>query len=135
MPTPKPVRPAFQAVELDPIELIDLKLEAKAAEKGIPTLVAPRAEPIVADDQSAPPVEELTPPARKPAKQSLKQATPRSRMKAFRVDVPDYTWIAMKKRAAEQMVSLKHIVMTALRAQGFPIDDADMAEEGRGRRE
>ena len=132
MPTPKPARPAFQSVELDPI---DLKLEAKAAEKGIPTLVAPRAEPTVADNQSAPPVEESSPPSRKPAKQNLKQATPRAHMKAFRVDVPDYTWIAMKKRAAEQMVSLKHIVMTALRAQGFPIDDADMAEEGRGKRE
>ena len=32
----KQVKPAFQSVELDPM---DLRLEAKAVEKGIPTLV------------------------------------------------------------------------------------------------
>jgi len=34
----KAARPPFQSVELDPI---DVRLEARAAQKGIPTLVAP----------------------------------------------------------------------------------------------
>ena len=135
MSTPKPARPAFQSVELDPAKSIDLRLEAKAFEKGIPTLVAPKAEPTVADEQAASPAETEPPAPRKPARPNQKQVTPRSRMKGFRVDVPDYAWIAMKKRAAEQMVSLKHLVLTALRAQGIPINDADMGEEGRGKRE
>ena len=115
MSTPKPARPAFQSVELDPI---DLRLEAKAIEKGIPTLVAPRAEPTVADEQPASPAETEPPAPRKPARPNQKQVTPRSRMKGFRVDVPDYAWIAMKKRAAEQMVSLKHIVIDRLASPG-----------------
>ena len=41
MSTQKTTRPTFQSVELDPM---DARLEARAAEKGIPTLVTPKAE-------------------------------------------------------------------------------------------
>ena len=43
----KMTRPAFQSVELDPI---DLRLGAKAIEKGIPTLVTAKAETKEAED-------------------------------------------------------------------------------------
>lgn len=131
MSTPKIVRPPFQAVELDPI---DARLEAKAIERGIPTLVAPKLDSALADEE-APLPEPITPASRKPARQSQKQATPRSRMKGFRIELPDYTWIALKKQAAEEMVSLRYLIMTALRAQGIPINDADMGEDGRRNRE
>ena len=70
---------------------------------------------------------------RKTTPSAPKQATPRSRMKGLKIELPDYVWVALKKRAAEDMVSLKHIIMgkTALRDKGIPINDADMFEDGR----
>ena len=52
-------------------------------------------------------------------------------MKGLKVELPDYVWVALKKRAAEEMVSLRHVIMTALREKGIPINDADMIEDGR----
>jgi hypothetical protein len=116
----KPPRPAFQALEL---EGIDTRLEAKAAEKGIPTLLAPKLEAGHSEVQASKPPE---------AQNALPdQPTPRARMKGLKVELPDYVWVAIKKRAAEEMVSLRHVVMTALRAQGIVIADADMIEDGR----
>ncbi len=126
MATPRP-RPVFQSVEVDPI---DARLEAKAAEKGIPTLVCPKAEepPPV---ESAPTVEETPVALIKTTRSAARQATPRSRMKGLKIELPDYVWVALKKRAAEEMVSLKHVIMKALREKGIPINDADMIEDGR----
>jgi len=128
MATQKTMRPAFQSVELDPI---DARLEAKAAEKGIPTLVTPKAEPPVAEELPMP-IEPVAQLARKPNRAAAQaQSTPRSRMKGLKIELPDYAWIALKKRAAEDMVSLRHIIMKALREQGIAINEADMVEDGR----
>jgi hypothetical protein len=120
----KASRPSFQSVELDPI---DARLEAKAVEKGIPTLVTHKADASPAEEPSAP----VASAPRKPARALSKQATPRSRMKGLKIELPDYVWVALKKRAAEDMVSLRHVIMTALRDKGIPINDADMIEDGR----
>ena len=125
MATPRP-RPAFQSVELDPI---DARLEAKAAEKGIPTLVNPKAEEHPSVSWRSRRGYPLIP--RKTTPSAPKQATPRSRMKGLKIELPDLRRAALKKRAAEDMVSLKHIIMTALRDKGIPINDADMFEDGR----
>ncbi len=128
MSTQKTTRPAFQSLELDPI---DARLEAKAAEKGIPTLVTPKAELPIAEERPMPvePVAQVLRNASRVAPQP--QSTPRSRMKALKFELPDYVWIALKKRAAEDMVSLRHLIMKALRAQGVAINEADMIEDGR----
>ena len=52
-------------------------------------------------------------------------------MKTLNIEVPDYTWIAIKMRAAQDMVSVRHVIMLALRADGIEIKDADMIEDGR----
>lgn len=67
----------------------------------------------------------------KTTRSAARQATPRSRMKGLKIELPDYVWVALKKRAAEEMVSLKHVIMKALREKGIPINDADMIEDGR----
>lgn len=108
-------RPAFQSVELDPI---DARLEAKAAEKGIPTLVSP---PAVA----------TAPQRRRSEPGAAVRSTPRARMKTLNIEVPDYAWIALKTRAAQEMVSVRHIIMSALRLNGIDIKEADMIEDGR----
>ena len=52
-------------------------------------------------------------------------------MKPLNVEVPDYAWVAIKTRAAQEMVSLRHVILSALRANGIEIRDADMVEDGR----
>ncbi len=115
MQTQKTARPAFQSVELDPI---DARLEARAAEKGIPTLVAPGSA--TGDGQT-----------RQGRAAAASGGTPRARMKTLNVEVPDYAWIAIKTQAAQKMVSVRHIIMSALRASGIEIMEADMVEDGR----
>ena len=122
------LRPAFQSVELE--DPIDARLEAKALEKGIPTLVSPRAEPAPPPQTMAPVQPRPEAPPRAPHSVHP-EATPRSRMKPLKVDLPDYAWIALKKQVAEDMVSLRHFIMIALRDKGIPINDADMIEDGR----
>jgi hypothetical protein len=128
MSAQKNMRPVFQSLELDPI---DARLEAKAAEKGIPTLVTPKAESLIAEEATMP-VEPTVSAARKLGRAAAQtQSTPRSRMKGLKIELPDYVWIALKKQAAEDMVSLRHLIMKALRAQGVAINDGDMVEDGR----
>ena len=120
-------RPAFQSVELDPI---DLRLEAKAVEMGIPTLVSHKAE--MSDAELAAPTPPPKPALRKPSRAGAStQSTPRARMKTLNIEVPDYAWIAIKMRAAQEMVSVRHIMMSALKADGIEIKGVDMIEDGR----
>ena len=126
----KNVRPAFQSIEHDPLDAL---LEAKAAEKGIPTLVATSApKAMLASDPRPPDLETpKTPVQQRTHAEPFEKATPRKRMKGLKVELPDYAWIEMKKRSAEDMVSLRFFIMDALRAKGIHIDDADMVEDGR----
>lgn len=120
-------RPAFQSVELDPI---DARLEAKAAEKGIPTLVNPRNEPVAALE--TPPTTPGAPIQRKAKRAgATEESTPRERMMSLNIEVPDYVWIALKTRAAQDMSSVRHFTLKAYRAQGIEIKNADMVEDGR----
>ena len=122
----KPNKPAFQSVELDPI---DARLEAKAAEKGIPTLVNPQYEPAAVPTPISAP---RTSTIRKVKRAGdAEEATPRNRMMPLNIEVPDYVWIALKTRAAQDMASLRHFTLKAFRAQGIEIRDADMVEDGR----
>lgn len=124
----KQVKPAFQSVELDPM---DLRLEAKAVEKGIPTLVTTKPatdDPEIVARNSA----TFNAAPRKAGRAgATAKGTPRARMKTLNVEVPDYAWIEIKMRAARQMVSVRHILMSALKADGIDIKDADMIEDGR----
>jgi hypothetical protein len=127
MSVSKAIKPAFQSVEID---LIDQRLDAQAAEKGIPTLVVPKlAPPEIADDTGTPRPSKAAPKASRAV--AAVQSTPRVRMKTLNIEVPDYAWIAIKMRAAQEMVSVRHVIMLALRADGIEIKDADMIEDGR----
>src|SRR5579884_2948136 len=116
MPTPKISRPPFQPIEIDlDNDPIDARLDAKAVEKGIPTLVLPKLDTLPAIEPAATTEQ---PMARQQGRAVPKEATPRSRMRGLKIELPDYVWVAAKKRAAEEMVSLRHLIMTALRAKG-----------------
>jgi hypothetical protein len=113
-------RPHFQNIEIseqprkpasqDPSDrLLDRRLDQKAIEKGIPSLVMPAAEK--AEPAVAPP--------------------PRAPVKTLNIELPDYLWIELKKSAASQMISLRHLIMTMMRDNGYEIDERDMIEDGR----
>jgi len=118
-------RPDFQSVEIDEI---DSRLEQKALEKGIPTLVTPKAGEGQAFNQ---PVDESRDQRQKPRKPSRAQATPRARMRSLNIELPDYAWVELKTKAARQMVSVRHLIMSALIETGIEIKDEDMIEDGR----
>ena len=124
----KPMKPAFQSVELDPI---DLRLEAKAVEKGIPTLVTTKPAVSEPENGAARAAMRSEAPRKAGRAGAVTQGTPRARMKTLNIEVPDYAWIAIKMRAAQQMVSVRHIIMSALKADGIDIKAVDMIEDGR----
>lgn len=57
--------------------------------------------------------------------------TPRSRMKSLNVELPDYVWVELKSRAAREMVSVRHVIMTLLDEAGIEIAAVDLVEDGR----
>lgn len=117
--------PDFQSVEIDEI---DIRLEKKALEKGIPTLVTPKAKEEQSLEQRA---DENRDQKEKSRKSSTAKATPRSRMKSLNIELPDYAWIELKTKAARQMVSVRHLIMSALIDTGIEIKDGDIIEDGR----
>jgi hypothetical protein len=138
MSSVKAVRPTFLSIEAD--DPIDARLEARAAEKGIPTLsktVAPTAAPLPerGSPEPATVVDQMQAPFRSVqgsvAIQKRSLAIQQRRMRPLKILLPDYAWVALKKRSAEKMVTMRHFVTEALRAQGIHIDEADMNEDGR----
>ena len=107
---------------------IDDEIERLAANKGVATMVKPEpAAPQAAarEGQGAPAAVRAEQPAARPG------ATPREKMKAINLELPDYVWTDLKIRAAHAQTSVRHIIMKALRANGITIAEADMVEDGR----
>lgn len=146
-------KPGFPPLQL---EEFDARLDAEAARRGIPTLTTPgrpanvRQTAVETEETiKAPMVDEAakveTPAAKdaRPAKRRAprskaapkapedNQPTPRSRMKSLNVELPDYVWIELKSRAAREMVSVRHIIMSLLKDAGIDIATADLIEDGR----
>ncbi len=143
----------FPPLDLDDV---DARLEARAAERGIPTLtatppgtvtVAPAragGEEVVvvtAVEAQATVARNPKPPRRQVPKTVTTRAepvapegtepTPRARMKPLNVELPDYVWVELKSRAARQMVSVRHIILTLLDEAGIAVAAVDLIEDGR----
>lgn len=94
-------------------------LKPRAGQGTAPSRTAPQALPATpADDESRPVA-------------AADHATPRSRMKTINLELPDYVWTDLKIRSAHQQVSVRHLIMHALKGQGIAIREADMIEDGR----
>ncbi len=108
---------------LDP-DIDDARLEQLAETKGVAKLVKPIANRA---GEAAPKRQAAT------ADKVVRSvgATPRARMKTINLELPDYVWTDLKIRAAKEQVSLRHIVMTALRTAGVEINESDMIQDGR----
>jgi len=53
---------------------------------------------------------------------------------SLRVEIPKYVDRALAKAAAEREVTKQFLVLEALRAQGYPVEEQDMIEDKRKRR-
>lgn len=104
----------------------DEKIERLAQEKGVASLVRPNPTKQRAGEGGS-----ATPATTNEPATGQTIATPRSDMKAVNLELPTYAWTELKIRAAQRQTSVRHLVMTALRADGITINDADMVEDGR----
>ena len=132
----------FLAIEIDPI---DLKLEATARRKRIPTLspdLGDRASGAATGNRAAkseklggaqfelepvPKASELIPapePARRP-----KHKTARKR--PLSLEVPDYLARELKVKAATEAVTVRYLILSALASAGYHVDDDELEEDGR----
>lgn len=105
---------------------MDASLEDLARNKGVATMV--KAAPQAAEE-----IQPRIVAAPEPVDPDL-IPTPRSRMKNLNMEIPDYVWTELKVRAAHRGTTIKHVIMTSLRAEGFEIRQADMIEDGRQNR-
>lgn len=115
----KPERKAFQPLSTDDL---DTKIETLAREKGVGAMVKP------AKSEQGPSAPHPLPTDDLPQASASPLRGPR---KALSLDVPDYVWTELKIRAAHRQTSVRHIVLTALRAEGFHVAESDMIEDGR----
>ncbi len=128
-----------ERIPFQPIGDIDDRLEQLAREKGVSTMVKPDK-----GEQGAKPAEENTLSVAPTKSEAVKrtatpatidrpdtEATPRSLMKSVNMELPLYVWTDLKIRAAHKQTSVRHIIMTALKADGIHISDVDMVEDGR----
>ena len=104
----------FQPVEID---LLDQKLAETATRKRIPTLNIASEDVAAVEHQS-----ELADP------QPDNQPAPR---KPISVEVPDYLATALKVAAAQQSVTVRHLILNALVDAGFDVRAIDREEDGR----
>ncbi len=126
----------FKAIEIDPI---DLKLEATAKRKRIPTLrLQPETEqapeskseklgglekPEASTNATAGQTSDPE-PARRPKPQS-------ARKRPLSLEVPDYLARELKIKAATDAVTVRYLVLSALSAAGYRVDDDELEEDGR----
>ncbi|MEO0729178.1 MAG: hypothetical protein AAFY64_02210 [Pseudomonadota bacterium] len=125
----------FAAIEIDPI---DLKLQATAKRKRIPTLT------MDATEQAPELKSEKLGGARNPqmAAQSAPSGTPEpepahhpkpetARRRPLSIEVPDYLARELKVKAATEAVTVRFLVLKALSEAGYRVDDDELEEDGR----
>lgn len=113
----KEQRKPFMALDAD---IDDSRLERLAEEKGVATMVKSAAG--AGEGAKAQPVAPVDPDS---------IPTPRSQMKNFSIEIPEYVWRELKLRSVHRGITIKHVIMTALRSDGIEIRNADMIEDGR----
>jgi hypothetical protein len=109
-------RAPFQPLDPD----LDDKLENLARDKGVGALVKPT------QGERGPRLQE--PPRQSEKPKAAATPAPLTPMKTLNVELPDYVWTDLKIRAAQQKTSLRHVIMTALRKDGFAIKESDMID-------
>jgi len=112
--TEKPL-PSFRHIAA-PLDVDDAALDRLNTTLGVPTLT----KPVANKRPSAEP--------RAPA-QDL-----RASLEKLTVEIPAYVMDAVKRTAFERRTTVRHVILTALKAEGFEVADGDLVPDGRRRR-
>lgn len=98
-----------------PLDVDDAALDRVNQQLGVPTLTRPATamEPLPSVPAPAP---------AQPMRAPLEKLT---------IELPDYLADALRQDAAARRTTARHIVMLALRNNGYRVDDADLVPDGR----
>ncbi len=111
--------PSFRSIGA-PLDVDDAALDRINTQLGVPTLTKPIANAKTQSKASAP-----APTAENVARAPLEKLT---------IEVPAYLADAMKRTALDRRMSVRHVVMLALKKSGFEIETADLVADGRRRK-
>lgn len=107
-------KPQFRPIA--PLDVDDAALEAVNERLGVPKMVRAQARPSPQEASVVARGVQIKPPEDK-----------------LSVLVPAYLMDAVRQEAARKKVTVRHVVMAALKAQGFSIRDEDLVGDGRRR--
>ncbi|WP_423415889.1 hypothetical protein RLW55_06090 [Hyphomicrobium sp. B1] len=127
-------KPTFKPIDLKKMQSV---VDEFSAEKNVPALSFPAVAPVAAvpvpaparaEEGSAPPAEASEP---KPVVKRVRKSSQPAPVRRLAVELPDYLFTAISKKAAEEGTTKRYIVLEALRAHGFVVNDIDFSEDGR----
>lgn len=97
-----------------PLDVDDAALDRVNSRLGVPTLTKPAANS-VATKQVEPDV----------------HAVERVALEKLTIELPSYLADALRRAAVERRTTARHLVMLALRKDGFQVEDSDLVPDGR----
>lgn len=117
--------PSFRSIAA-PLDVDDAALDDINARLGVPTLTKPQSGEVPSrklyrfkvDKEEA----EAAAPGMAPARAPLEKLT---------IEVPAYLSDALKRSALETRTTVRHVVMSALKAAGFEVAADDLVPDGR----
>jgi hypothetical protein len=98
-----------------PLDVDDAALDRVNSQLGVPILTKPAANAVAAP-RVVPDV------AAQPERAALEKLT---------IELPRYLADALRRAAVEQRTTARHLVMLALRKDGFEVQEADLVPDGR----
>lgn len=107
--------PAFRPIAA-PLDVDDAALDRVNSSLGVPTLTKP-----VANKKQSAAVAAVAHDVRTP-------------LEKLTVEIPSYVMDAVKRVALDRRTTVRHVILSALKAEGFEVADADLVPDGRRRR-
>lgn len=98
-----------------PLDVDDAALDRVNSRLGVPTLTKPAANSV----------------ATKQAEPDVCAAPERVALEKLTIELPSYLADALRRAAVERRTTARHLVMLALRKDGFQVEDSDLVPDGR----
>lgn len=103
--------PSFRQIA-SPLDVDDAALDSINQKLGVPTLTRPKS------DAAKPKAPAIAEPARAPVEK-------------LTIEIPAYLGDAIRRDAVGSRKTARHVVMEALKAAGYKIEDVDLVPDGR----
>lgn len=117
MMSEKPL-PMFRSIA-EPLDVDDAALDRVNSELGVPTLTRP-----VANNRRGKTKEPM----------AAKALPVRSPLEKLTIELPGYLMDALRRSALDERTTVRHVVMLALKANGFEVLEPDLVPDGRRHR-